>query len=161
MLKQYLGERRAGQSFRVLYQPSSGDILGHWRKVGVLAYATGDLFLGIDELGLLSQYGNVMPDNKQGRRPILIELVHMGRHRQIKVSATAQRPSDMPLRYRALCEEMRIFRTSEKNDLTYIQERVGESATSKLPMLQKFCFVHWKDGTDDDCKIYRPKLKAG
>jgi hypothetical protein len=154
-LKEFLKERGRTKPFRVLYQPRHGSVLANWRKVGVLAYATGNLLLCIDEMGMLTEGGQFMPDAK-GKEPILKAIVHYGRHRKIDVICTAQRPTDVARRYTALCTELRCFQTNENKDLTYLEERMGQSATSKLAALPKFTFLHW---TDDGVAIYRPKLK--
>lgn len=154
-LKEFLREHQHGQPFRILYQPKDLEPVAHWRKVGVLAYATGDLLICIDELGLLCEYGQLKVDAK-GKEPILKSIVHYGRHRKIHCIATAQRPTDVAMRYRALCSEVRCFQTNEPKDLTYIQERVGQLAANRLPTLPKYAFLHW---TDDGIAVYKPKLR--
>ena len=150
--------RDAGKSepFRVLYQPRRGSILDNWRQVGVIAYARGNLLLCIDEMGMLTEAGQFAIDSP-GREPILKSIVHYGRHRKIDVICTAQRPTDVARRYTALCSEIRCFQTNENRDLTYLRERMGESATRTLTRLPKFVFLHW---TDDGTALYRPKLKG-
>jgi hypothetical protein len=150
--------RQAGKSqpFHVLYQPRSGAILDHWRQVGVIAYARGNLLLCIDEIGMLTEAGQFAID-APGREPILKSIVHYGRHRKIDVICTAQRPTDVARRYTALCSEIRCFQTNENRDLTYLRERVGESSAQKISQLPKFVFLHW---TDDGSALYRPPLKG-
>lgn len=129
-------------------------MVDNWRRVGVLAYARGNLLLCIDEMGMLSENGQFIQDAK-GKEPILKAIVHYGRHRKLDVICTAQRPTDVARRYTALCSEIRCFQTSEPKDLTYLQERVGESAVSQLPGLPNFEFLHW---TDSGVGIYKRKL---
>jgi hypothetical protein len=154
VLKGLLRDRGKSQPFRVLYQPRSGEVIDHWRKVGILAYARGNLLLCIDEMGMLCENGQFMQDAK-GREPILKSLVHYGRHRQIDMICTAQRPTDIARRYTALCSEIRIFQTDEPKDLTYLQERVGELAANQLPQLGKFCQLRWND---QGATVHRRKL---
>lgn len=151
--------RAAGKTdtFHVLYQPRAGSILNHWRQVGVIAYARGNLLLCIDEMGMLTEAGQFAIDAPPGLEPILKSIVHYGRHRKIDVVCTAQRPTDVARRYTALCTEMRIFQTNENRDLTYLRERVGELATKQVAHLPKFVFLHW---TDSGTALYRPKLKG-
>lgn len=129
--------------FRILYAPKHGNMMQHWRAVGSIAKAAGDLLLVIDEIGMLCQGGRFKPDAK-GRDPILEELVHFGRHRELTIIATAQLPPDVALDYRALCTEMRMFRTIEPTHVEYLAKKAG-SATEQLPDLQKYAFVWWKD----------------
>lgn len=154
-LKQLLRERGRSEPFHVLYQPRTGTVIDNWRRVGVLSYATGNLLLCVDEMGMLTEYGNFMQDAK-GKEPILKAIVHYGRHRKIDIICTAQRPTDVARRYTALCTELRVFQTSENKDLTYLAERMGQSAVSKLAALPKFTFLHW---TDAGVAIYSPKLR--
>lgn len=143
--------------FRVLYQPRHGSVIENWREVGVIAYARGNLLLCIDEMGMLTEQSKFKVDNDEGRDPILEDIVHYGRHRKIDVICTAQRPTDVARDYTALCSELRCFQTNENRDLTYLRERMGESATKKVTQLPKFVFLHW---TDDGTALYRPQLKG-
>lgn len=119
----------------------------HWRAVGVIAYARGDLTLLIDEIGLLCQFGQFKRDAKNDD-PILEKIIHFGRHRNINVVATSQLPTDIALRYRSLCAEFRIFQIDEKSHLDYLAERIGAKTASELPNLQKYDYVWWQDTGD-------------
>jgi hypothetical protein len=155
ILKEKLREFGRHRPFKILFQPRTGSVLENWRKVGVLAYAQGNMLLCIDEMGMLTENGQFVLDAK-GKDPILKSIVHYGRHRKLDVICTAQRPTDVARRYTALCSEMRCFQTSEPKDLTYLSERVGESAVSQLPALPNFVFLHW---TDSSVGVYQRKLK--
>jgi hypothetical protein len=155
-LKELLKASGRSEPFKVLYQPRKGSVLTNWRQVGVLAYARGNLLLCIDEMGMLTEGGQFAIDAK-GQEPILKAIVHYGRHRKIDVICTAQRPTDVARRYTALCTELRCFQTNENKDLTYLAERMGDSATTRLADLPKFVFLHWTDG---GVEIYRPKWKG-
>jgi hypothetical protein len=140
--------------FKVLFQPRAGSVMDNWRKVGTVAYASGNLLLCIDEMGMLTENGSFLADG--GEEPILKSIVHYGRHRKLDVICTAQRPTDVARRYTALCSEMRIFQTTEPKDLTYLQGQVGESAVQQLPTLPNYVFLRW---TDEGTGIHRRKLK--
>jgi len=142
-LKEYVRKHLKG-NFRVLYVPKSGTVIGHWRHVGVVCYAAGDVTIGIDEIGFLCKGGNIMPDCK-GDEPILYKIIHFGRHRNVNVIATAQRPANMAVSYRALSTEFRIFRTNEDGDKNYLSERIGQKAADLLHTLPDYAFVLWKD----------------
>jgi hypothetical protein len=155
--------REAGRygEFKVLYQPRarSGRILDHWRKVGVMAFAQGNMLLCIDEMGLLCEDGQFRKDTPASVKnvdPILEAITFQGRHRKLDVICTAQRPTNIARGYTSMCQEMRIFQTSEKNDLTYLQSAVGESTVRRLPALPKYTFLHW---TDEGVAIFKPKLE--
>jgi hypothetical protein len=130
--------------FKVLYVPRTGTVIEHWRHVGTIAYAIGNLTLCIDEIGLLCERGELKKDGTPGQ-PILESIIHFGRHRNIEVIATTQRPTGVALRFRALCTEMIIFNTVEKRDLDYLEERVGAETIALLPTLPKYDYVEWKE----------------
>jgi len=142
-LREFVGQRLK-KPFRVLYVPKDSSVIKHWRQVGVIAYAAGDMTVAIDEIGMLCQNGQLIQDSKDDE-PILYKMIHFGRHRNVQVVATAQRPVDLALRYRALSTEFRIFKTTEKKDLDYLSERIGKSATDLLPNLPDYAYVYWKD----------------
>lgn len=150
--------RLAGKhgGFRVLYQPRQGSVLENWRQVGLISYARGNLLLCIDEMGMLTENGQFLQDTRtRNVDPILKSIVHYGRHRKLDVICTAQRPTDVARRYTALCTEMRVFQTNEPKDLTYLCERIGQSATDQLSTLPKYFFLHW---SDSGVAVYRPRL---
>jgi hypothetical protein len=142
-LREHVSKNLEG-NFRVLYQPKDGSVINHWRHVGVIAYAAGDLTLCLDELGFLCKSGQFLPDCV-GDEPMLYKIVHFGRHRNIKVIATAQRPTNMALSYRGMASEFRIFRTDEPNDMKYLSERIGQKTVELLPNLPDYAFVLWRD----------------
>jgi hypothetical protein len=143
--------------FKILYQPEKGRILDHWRRVGLMAYSRGNMLLCIDEMGLLCEDGRFRQDSTvKNVDPILEDIVHRGRHRKLDVICTAQRPQNIARGYTSMCSELRVFHTHENRDLTYLEERMGESATSRLTTLPPFVFLHW---TDNGVAIYKPKLK--
>jgi hypothetical protein len=139
----YVTEHFKGD-FRILYTPLGGNMMHHWREFATVAYAAGNVFVCIDEIGMLCDGGKFKPDAK-GKDPILELMVHYGRHRKLTIMATSQCPPDVAKRYRAMCTEMRLFRTIEPDHLDYFAERVGKETAAKLPKLPKYAFVWWKD----------------
>lgn len=142
-LKAYLRENFR-KDFRILYVPLQGNLLAHWRAVGQLAYSTGNLMLCIDEIGMLCDGGKFAVDCK-GQDPILESIVHYGRHRAVQVVATTQLPTDVALRYRSLCVDIRMFKVDEPAHVAYLAEKVGWETANRLPKLQEFDYVVWVD----------------
>jgi len=142
----FLKDKATG-NFRVLYVPLSGDPAEHFDAVGRICYARRDLTLCIDEIGILGEGGKVDVDCLQTMK----EIVHFGRHRKLWIMCTAQRPTDVPKRLRALASEFRIFQTNEPGDLQYLESRIGGAAVCRLPELKKYDYVIWKD--DGSCAV--------
>jgi len=154
-LREYVAKNLTG-SFRVLYQPKGGSIINHWRHVGVIAYAAGELTLCIDEMGFLCDGGNFKPDCR-GDDPILYKIVHFGRHRNIRVICTAQLPKNIATNYRDLSDEFRIFQMVDSRQVDYLAERIGKDTAERLPNLGKYAFVLWR--SDGSVIVVEPKGK--
>lgn len=152
-LREFVAKNLRG-NFRVLYQPKGGSIIGHWRCVGVVAYAAGDLTLAVDEMGFLCEGGNFKPDCR-GDDPILYKIVHFGRHRNIRVICTAQLPKNIATNYRDLSDEFRIFQMVDGRQVDYLSERIGKETAALLPKLGKYAFVLWR--SDGEVVIVKPK----
>jgi len=152
-LKEYLS-KNLKTNFRILYQPKSGLVISHWRHVGVMAYAAGDLTLCIDEMGFLCEGGNFKQDCTGGQ-PILYDIVHFGRHRNIRLICTAQLPKNIATNYRDLSDEFRIFQTVDKKQTDYLAHRVGKDVAALLPKLPRYAFVLWRD--TGEVIVVRPK----
>lgn len=128
----------------MLYVPQNGNLLAHWRQVGQLAYSTGNLTLCVDEIGMICKGGQFAVDAK-GQDPILESIVHYGRHRNVQIIATTQLPTDVALRYRSLCCDIRMFQVDEPAHLDYLAAKVGWNTANQLPTLEKFHYVVWLD----------------
>lgn len=128
-----------GRRFRVLYQPRSGDLVEHFRAVCGVVRAFGWMVFGIDELDMLcgAKWGpSHMP-------PEFYHLVHYGRHCRVSMLATARRPMDVARGYTSQCAEMRLFRITEKADLKYFADYIGDADAGRLAGLDKYTYLHW------------------
>jgi hypothetical protein len=152
-LHQHVAKNLKG-NFRVLYQVKDATVIGHWRQVAVIAYAAGDLDLCIDEIGFQCRDGNFIPDCR-GDESMLYKLIHFGRHRNIRVIATAQLPKNMATNYRALSDEFRLFQTVEPDHLSYLAERIGKKTAETLTTLPKYAFVYWR--ANGEVVLVKPK----
>jgi hypothetical protein len=128
-----------GKRFRVLYQPRSGDLAQHFQAVCTVARAFGSMILGIDELDMLcgSQWG----DSRMC--PEFYHLVNYGRHCRVSMLATARRPMSVARGFTSQCLEMRLFGMTERTDLKYFEDYIGESDARRLASLDKYQFLHW------------------
>lgn len=137
-LEIYLRANR-GRRFRVLYQPTSGDIDAHFRAVCRIVRAFGQMVFAIDEIDMVC-------GNRWGSSwmcPELYYLVNYGRHSKLAMLATARWPSSVPRGYTSQCISMRLFRTTEPAHLKYFQDYIGAEDSRRLPSLPKFHYLLW------------------
>jgi hypothetical protein len=156
-LSEYLRINR-GRRFRVLYQPRSGDMDGHFRSVCQLVRAHGWMIFAVDELDMLcgSRWGDKrMP-------PEFNHLVHYGRHERVSMLATARRPMDVARGFTSQCAEMRLFRMTEQADLKYFEAYIGRADAERLSTLQKYQYLHYTgDGEAKLCGEKRGSSTIG
>jgi hypothetical protein len=146
-LEAYLRANR-GRRFRILYQPRGGDLGKHFQAVCVIVRAFGWMIFGVDELDMLC--GPSWGDSRMP--PEFYHLVNYGRHERVSMLATARRPMSVARGYTSACVEMRLFCMTERADLKYFADYIGEVNSQRLATLQKYQFLHWRDGGEVDLK---------
>jgi hypothetical protein len=137
-LERYL-RANASRRFRILYQPRSGTVTEHFQAVCTMVRAFGSMIFGIDELDMLcgSQWG----DSRMA--PELYHLVNYGRHCKVSMLATARRPMSVARGFTSQCLEMRLFGMTERADLKYFEDYIGEGDARRLATLEKYQYLHW------------------
>ena len=131
-----------GRRFRVLYQPRSGDLHAHFQAVCVIVRVFGWMIFAVDELDMLcsSKWGDTRIP------PEFYHLVNFGRHERVSLLATARRPMNVARSFTSQCVFMRLFGMSERADLKYFADYIGEVNAARLATLQKFQYLLWQDG---------------
>jgi hypothetical protein len=137
-LKEYLRANRA-RRFRVLYQPRAGDLDAHFRAVCNVVRAFGSMIYAIDELDKMC--GPRWGDSRMC--PEFYHLVNYGRHCRVSMLATARRPMSVARGYTSECHEMRLFCVTERADLKYFEDYIGQADVQRLPRLPKYQYLHW------------------
>jgi len=138
-LRDYLILNRE-RRFCVLYQPRSGNLTQHFQSVCVVVRAIGNMIFGVDELDMLcgAQWGDSrMP-------PEFYHLVNYGRHCRVSMLATARRPMSVARGFTSQCLEMRLFGMTERTDLKYFEDYIGQEDSNRLATLQKYEYLHWR-----------------
>ena len=137
-LEEYL-RANVGRRFRVLYQPRSGDLDQHFQANCLIVRAFGEMIFGVDELDMLcgSQWG----DSRMC--PEFYHLVNYGRHCRVSMLATARRPMSVARGFTSQCLEMRLFGMTERADLKYFEDYIGQADAQRLATLSKYQFLHW------------------
>lgn len=91
------------------------------------------------------------------QKTALQTILTTSRHRRIDVFAAAWRPTDLPPWARHCADEMRMFGTTESNDLRWYREAgVAEEVVIKLPRLPAKRSILWRRGM-----VPRPNPKEG
>jgi hypothetical protein len=57
--------------------------------------------------------------------------------------ATARRPMAVARGYTSQCLEMRLFGMTERADLKYFEDYIGQTDAQRLATLDKYQFLHW------------------
>jgi hypothetical protein len=142
-LKEYLRQHH-GERFRVLYQPQSGDMDQHFEAVCLIVKAVGWMIFGIDEIDMLcgARFGSRRMPNQ------IYELVNYGRHHRVSMLATARTPMEVARGYTSQSHEMRLFQMTEASHIAYFEELIGKENAERLPRLEKFQYLLWRDDGD-------------
>lgn len=125
--------------FRILYQPRAGSVQDHFRAACKIVRAFGSMIFGIDELDMLcgAEWGD-------SRMPLeFYHLVNYGRHCRVSMLATARRPMSVARGFTSQCLQMRLFGMTERADLRYFEDYIGQEDAFRLPSLQKYQYLHW------------------
>jgi hypothetical protein len=146
-LEKYLRVNR-GRRFRILYQPRAGSVHEHFCAVCTIVRAFGSMIFGVDELDMLcgSEWGaSRMP-------PEFYHLDNYGRHCKVSMLATARRPMSVARGFTSQCLQMRLFGMTERADLKYFEDYIGEEDARRLASLDKYQFLLWTgDGPAQLC----------
>ncbi len=119
-----------------------------------MARRAENLILYIDEVDQLCSPNGMMaqrspywnrPENKH-RRPAFADMLDSGRHAGIALVMISRMPAQVNRKVTANCQEMRVFRQSEPNVLSYFQDKAGKSMSDMLPKLGDYEYVLWQDG---------------
>lgn len=155
-LRRYLIQRE-GKPFQCIYSPirGGGELEEHFEHVGRLALEAKDLILYVDEIDMLCSPNALMPvrssfwtkpENKH-RTPVLSELVNFGRHQGVAMVFITRVPAQIHRKITANCDEMRVFRFSEPNVLSYFGSMNGH-LPAMLPTLPAYSYALWQQGKD-------------
>jgi hypothetical protein len=114
-----------------------------WDWANQCAWAAGDLTLLWDEVDLFMD----------ARRPdgMAYQIVHGGRHKELRILATSRRPPSVSKDIRALATRICVFRTQEPDDIKYLEHRMGKRATQELAGLARYQCLDWNE--DGEIKI--------
>jgi hypothetical protein len=134
-------------NFRVLYQPEidpptslddhAPGLAAHFAAVTQLVIACGRLVYAIDEVDRVCSAG-WMPNG-------LDYLVNQGRHVQVSMVCTSRRPAQIARELTSQAHLFYCFKTTEPNDLRYLENYLGSQAMEEIPRLAPYNFVRWEE----------------
>lgn len=97
---------------------------------GAVAFESKNCAFIIEECGVAFYKGERIPD-------WLSEIIFLGRHNSVSVILTAQRAASIPIELRSQANRFITFRQTEKNDVRWCADYIGE-LIDQLPNLPKF-----------------------
>lgn len=127
------------KEYRVLYQwqvDREGELEEDLNTCLRILYHLGNCHVVIEEL---PQYSNSRDMPEWLRKMVLV-----GRHRGIGITATTQRPAEIPKTFISNCRHVFFSRFDEANDLKYFSETLGKTAINSMRSLKQFYFIHYE-----------------
>jgi len=150
-LRAYMAQCGKGP-MRCIYspQPFCGDIEEHFDYVCQMVQYAKNLIFYIDEVdkfcspgamkGLYSAYWS-RQENKH-RLPPFSDLLDSG----VALVMMSRMPSQVNIKVRNNCNEMRVFRIHESGVLDYFAAKIGSDAAEAISRLGDYEYVLWQDG---------------
>ncbi len=136
-LQRFLHWARKKNQFAAGYVPGA-ELEEEIEAVAGLVYAHGDLTFAIEEMPLICS-PSYLP-------PILGKLIRTGRHRQIDITWTAQRASEVSRTLTSLTDEFFWFSQTEPLDLDACAKRCGAEIAGKVAGLGRHGFLTFDVG---------------
>lgn len=132
--------KHARGDFRIIYQPEFNPAR-EIDEIAELVYLCGHVCFVIEEV---TAYTNPNYISDQ-----LAHCIQRGRHKDIEIVATTQRPYGLHRLLTSQCRDIYVFNTNEPRDVAYLRDLLGAGVEAKLKTLAKYQFVHWQDGRDE------------
>lgn len=98
--------------------------------VGAISFLTGRCAFVVEECGFAFYKGERIPEWLQ-------EAIFLGRHQSLTLIFTAQRATSIPIELRSQASRFISFRQTEKRDIEWCREYLGEEHYEQLPYLEK------------------------
>lgn len=123
------------RAFRIIWRGRS--LRDDFDRVNAYAYALGNLTLVWEEVDHLWP-GARMPEHG-------LQIVNMGRHRDLHVIANARRPNRVNRDLTALASRIVCFQTHDARDLKYLGEFIGDDAGATIRDLGQYQALDWTE----------------
>jgi len=126
-------------NFRIVYQPVDPE--GDFDYVCRLVYECCDMTFLVEEL---DRYAKPLAMSLPMK-----EIVQRGRHRNIELIGTTQRPANIDRLVTSQAKEFFIFNTTEPRDIAYFKETLGNEVLELIEHLEEYEYVRWRDKSDE------------
>lgn len=117
--------------------------------LGAISFLSKNCVFIIEECGVAFFKGERIPD-------WLSEIIFLGRHHNVSLVLTAQRAASIPIELRSQANRFVTFRQTEKNDVRWCSDYIGERV-EELPNLAKFYCL---DADNDSVTSYQVSPSA-
>lgn len=129
----FLRQNYRKPSFRIVFDPQNslreialltGENISVLGLLCRIVYdSLSNVALGIEELGKHS--------TDRANNPDLYDIICLGRHKEISLYATTQRPAQISTDFKAQITKLYTFRQHLKNDIDWIGDCIGDKNSSK------------------------------
>lgn len=102
------------------------------------AFVTGKCYLVIEEAALMFPAGSRSPDWMR-------ECTFLGRHQELSIVITAQRPTSIPVDMRSQCSRLVCFSQHERNDIGWLDSYYGDRS-EEIPDLSALECLDYEKG---------------
>lgn len=125
--------------FRIIFQfdPANENNDVVFDQLLKVIYQCGNMLVVVEEVHLYASTHKV---------PLWLKNCFLtGRHRNLSIAITTQRPGELNKTILSQCEHVFVGRAHENNDLKYLSNFLGAHA-DKLANLEKRKFIYWRPG---------------
>jgi len=147
--------RSAGLPWRLVYRPRDKWDVGEFDRLCRMVYAAGDCVLVAEEI---AAYLTGRLFQTTGRGTGIKSLLTAGRTRGVVAYWITQRCHNIPREVTSESREAALFALREPSDIEYVRERFGYTAAARMALLQRYQYVHWREG--GSATTYRAEIET-
>jgi len=125
--------------YRLIYRPLN-DPAAEVDSIAEAVYLLGDTCFVLEEV---TAYCSPYQISEQ-----LAHIIQRGRHKNIELIATTQRPYGLHRLLTSQAKEIYVFNTNEPRDRQYLSALLGSEIETKLDSLKQYEYIKWEDGKE-------------
>ncbi len=125
--------------YRLIYRPLN-DPASEIDEIAEAVYLLGDTCFVLEEVTAYCSEHQISDQ--------LAHIIQRGRHKNIELIATTQRPYGLHRLLTSQAKEIYVFNTNEPRDRQYLNALLGSDIEAKLDSLKQFEYIKWQDGIE-------------